>query len=123
MIELFQAIVTAYRTGMSHSAWYGEAEQSATPPYAVVSSVAVIPEDIFSTKIDDVSIQINIYDVSSTSCFAKLAACKTIFDKTTLAVTSHYAVILKRELVVAPIQDGDNKWMAVVGYNCLLQKT
>jgi hypothetical protein len=123
MIELFQAIVTAYTTGMGHSAWYGEAKQSITPPYGVVSSPGISPEDTFSVFIDDVSIQINIYDVNSTDCFAKLAACKAIFDKATLAVTSHYAVVLKRDLVVSPIDVGYNKWMAVVGYSCLLQKT
>jgi hypothetical protein len=125
MIELFQAVTTAYRTGMGHAAWYGEAKQSVSPPYGVISSPAISPEDTFSVNIDDVSIQINIYDVNSTDCFAKFAACKAIFDKATLAVTSHYAVVLTRELVVVPVDVGvgDNKWMAVVGYNCLLQKT
>lgn len=123
MIELFEAIESGYETEMEHGMWYGEAPQDSVRPYAVVTSPGVIPEDTFTADINDVSIQINIYETDAISCFEKLDQAKVFFDGATLAVDDHYLVILHRELFVLPMREDKNKWMAVVGYNCLLQKT
>ncbi len=131
MKELFQAIFSHYdsstdfKNSLTGGFSYGQGKHSCAYPYAVYSSYAATPEDTFSAEIDDVAIQINIYSKKAGpgECFDLLQLCKELFNKSVLPVSNHENVRLIKEMEQPPIISDGKIWMAVIEFNCMLQKS
>jgi hypothetical protein len=130
MKELFQAIYskyngsTTFKAALTGGFIFGTAPQGTGYPYAVYTSYGSTPDDTFTSEINDVSVQINIYsDKSSTvECFDLLQSCKSLFKNAELTVSGHQNVILTQEMEQPPMISSGNIWMAVIEFSCLLQK-
>ena len=132
MKELMQAIYTRYNTSTTFKGllatgafYYGRGKQDGALPYCVYTSGETINEDTFKKTISEVTIQMNLYtesDTTSSTCFDLLEACRLLFEDQVLTVTDYYDVLLTKIMEIPPMNIDGIKWMAVIEFNCLLQK-
>lgn len=133
MKELMQAIYTEYNNSTTFKGllatgafYYGRGKQDDNFPYCVYTSSQTDNLNTYSETIDEIPIQMNIYtksDSSSSECFDVLQACKDLFEDAVLTVTNHYDVLLTKIMEIPPVNIDGIKWMAVIEFNVILQKT
>jgi len=133
MKELMKAIHNHYDTSLifkpmlaSDAFYYGRGKQDDNLPYCVYTAGETSNENTHSSVISGIPIQMNIYTRSSTTpgeCFDVLEACRELFENQVLTVTDYYNVLFDKIIEVPPMSVSDGtKWMAVIEFNCLLQK-
>jgi len=131
MLTLSKSIWTKYNASTTFKAainafYYGKAVQDASLPYGVYTFGGTINENTFREKIDEVTVQMNIYtesDTTATECFTAYELCRDLYENAVLTVSDSYDVTLTKIMEVPPMEISDGtKWMAVLEFSLMLQK-
>ena len=135
MIDFFAAIQTKFDDSTEQAAIdlralltsfkYGKGDQGGLLPYGVYFGGESLPDNVFRGSIDIVPVQMNFYSDykrSASQCFQALRLAKDLFNNTILPVDNHYNILLSKIMEVPPKNIDDIRWMAVIEFNCLLQK-
>ena len=133
MIELFNALYTyaiadsnEFTTAIGGRLDFGQAKQGQGTPYSVYNGLPLIPVDTFDAKINEGTIQFNLFADDFETAMQLAKKCLARFDGVTLTVSGHENVRLQRDLVTPPYKadiEPKTPWQSVVAFNFLIQET
>jgi len=131
---VFTAIYNKFNTGNSFDLAVGNRfypykvpnniAKNMTYPYSVYWEVTDAPEYTFNTEMNNMLLQIDIFDNSSSSLTLLDAQQKlwTLFDDTTLTITGYNHLLMERNNHRLLLEEEPRVWHSMTEYNILVQK-
>lgn len=121
---IIEAVHNDFYIGLDGRLYYGQAPQGCVSPYAVFFGVSSVQMDTFSEKIDEASIQFNIY--SNLRSFTEVGTlqqeCRDLYDLAAIEVPGNKDVILTRSMSIPPWKESENVWISTIEFEAFVQE-